>query len=195
MSIQLSVDATYVYWFLTDWEFDFGIIGISEYIEREEVFAWLVEDEAVSDGDPRGEAHVEEQERRAELGDESGQREVGKAPQETEDPLLEFTPTGLSKRWCFTKDDTDFYPSVPHGHLNHKTNAWPKLNPYTGRAFSAKNVESTTYRLQKREMIQLWNDSKFRQHALETIVWYKATFPYYNFHVKSPFRLPHWQRR
>ena len=59
----------------------------SEYIEREEVFAWLVEDEAVSDGDPRGEAHVEEHERSAELGDESGQREVGKTPQETENSL------------------------------------------------------------------------------------------------------------
>jgi hypothetical protein len=195
MPTQPSVEARYAYWFLTDWEFDFSLIGISEYIEREEVFAWLVDDEAINAADPRGEAQAEEQERRIEPRNESDQGEIGKTPPEAENPLLEFIPTGLSNRWCFTKDDPDFYPSVPHGHLNQKTNAWPKLNPYTGRAFSTKDIEATAYRLQKREMIQLWNDSKFRQHALETIVWYEATFPYYKFPVRNPCRLPHWRRR
>lgn len=199
--MSLVKDAARVFWFLTDWEFRVGIIGIADWVEREQVFEWLLDNEATQNADPRGAVGREREERRlpqeSPPEEESTQEPSGPAQghNEEENPPLQFIPAGLPHRWLFTKDDPDFYPSVPHGHLNNKTNSWPKLNPYTGRAFSSKDVEDSTYRLQKRDMIELWNDAKFRRHALETITWYRERFPYYRFPVRNPLKLPRWKRR
>lgn len=207
--MPLVQDAAYAYWFLTDLEFEIGVIGIADYVERREVFEWLMADSGPAAlRDPRGAPGHEQEERplpEAALPEapDRGPRDravgavVEGADQNEgdEDPFIEFIPGVLRSRWCFTKNDDDSYPSVPHGHLNVKTNAWPKLNPYTGRAFSAKDVENAALRLQKQEMIDLWNDRGFRTHALETIAWYKESHPYYEFPVRNPFKLPRWRRR
>jgi hypothetical protein len=59
-------------------------------------------------------------------------------------------------KWVFTAGDPDCYPSVPHEHFQKKTNSWPKLNPYTGRVFSAPHEEDKARRLTKEEMQILW---------------------------------------
>ena len=199
MQTELLEDAVYTYCFLTEWEFDVGIIGISEYEERADVLDWLINyPHRATSTDPRGEAETNEDssfpieplpEGNTGQGDNNQRR-----PDEEENPSRELIPIGLRQRWAFTKNDADCYPSVPHGHLNEKTNAWPKLNPYTGQAFSKKDSEDMYYRLKKQEMIILWNDDKFRLHALETIAWYSTINPCYRFPVSNPLRLPRKRR-
>jgi hypothetical protein len=202
--MPLVKDATCAYWFLTNLEFEIGIIGIADYVERQEVFRWLVADAGTAAlRDPRSAPGHDQEERPLPEAPDRGPRdwEVGAVVEGAnqnacnEDQFIQFIPRVLQHRWCFTKNDDDSYPSVPHGHFHDKTNAWPKLNPYTGRAFSAKNVENDALRLQKKEMINLWNDRGFRIHALETIAWYKESHPYYEFPVRNPFRLPRWSMR
>lgn len=189
-------DIGHIYWFLSRWEFEFGIIGIAELEERELVFQWIFhQSDGVTNSDPRALAQTEERTTREESSRNAstgGQSASGGAV-DADDLVLEFIPQGLKNIWVFTKDDADSYPSVPHGHLDSKTRSWPKLNPYTGRAFAAKDVEHQAYRLTQKEMFNLWNDRKFRKHALETIAWYQSQFPYYQFDVPNPRRLPRWR--
>ncbi|WP_408891526.1 hypothetical protein ACJ2CR_18885 [Myxococcus faecalis] len=210
---ELTEEGADTFWFLTNWEFDLGLIGLAEYEERYEVLQWLSKRDPNTGGgpsdDPRGdskgaadsprsEERVERSEEEAVRKEAAGagtQQPSAAAQQSDENPPLQLIPHGLRERWCFTKNDADSYPSVPHGHLNDKNNSWPKLNPYSGRAFAAKDSEDTKYRLQRWEMIRLWNSREFRRHALETIVWYQETYPYYEFPVPTPRRLPRWRRR
>jgi hypothetical protein len=202
--MPLVKEVAYVYWFLTDLEFEIGTIGIADYLERREVFGWLMADaDPAALRDPRGAPGHEQEERPPPEAAEREPRDravgaVGEGAGQNDgadEPFIEFIPGVLRNRWCFTKNDDDSYPSVPHGHLNAKTNPWPKLSPYTGRAFSAKDVENAALRLQKQEMIDLWNDRSFRTHALETIAWYRESHPYYVFPVRNPLRLPRWRRK
>lgn len=199
--MHLEEEAKIVFWFITDVEYSIGVASLADLHEREEVFEWLDPGAGGRRPDPRGQKHSADESQRPNEPDEpqappppessadsvSGDRE--------EDEPLQLLPLGLRNRWCFTKNDVDFYPSVPHGHLNDKTNPWPKLSPYTGRAYSAKDHEDTKLRLSRQEMITLWNNKQFRRHALETIAWYSETFPQYHFPVANPRRLPRWRRR
>lgn len=184
MSIQTMIT-------LSELSFNLGLIDISEYEERIEVAYWLsAEDSSLSD--PR------------EMNDEESALEktpdydypvsesvsiIDAGKTRDSDWQLELI---VLKKWYFTRSDPDPYPSVPHGHLNSATRPWPKLNPYTGRAFKAKHQEETSLRLSKREMRDIWRAETFRNYCRSHIVWYMETHPYFTFRVRHPMRLPLW---
>lgn len=110
------------------------------------------------------------------------------------DPLLHFITDkgGKIGRWKFHKTDSDFYPSIPHGHSlsNHKI----KLNVYSGHMYKNDTVKPVN-REHRRYIINLWNDEQFRELAREIIIYYMKTFRSYHWPVKSPLILPkrrHW---
>lgn len=103
------------------------------------------------------------------------------------DPVLHFITTSAGKisKWEFHKTDSDFFPSIPHGHaiINHKI----KLDAYRGYIFINNQLCD---RETRRFIIDLWNDNKFRDAARETIVYYMNNFPHYRWRVTNPLRLP-----
>ncbi len=108
------------------------------------------------------------------------------------DPLLHFisAKTGKISKWEFHKTDSDFFPSIPHGHaiINHKI----KLDAYRGYIY--KNNQQND-RETRQFIIDLWNDNKFRDAARETIIYYLNTYPHYNnWRVSNPFRIPRRRR-
>ena len=193
MSLNADVRDTYI--LFSELEFELGIINIVELEERSGVLRWLLETSGDLP-DPRGgdTDHLEDIEQKP---DTEQTKAGGSEPSDEETPPLHFIPRGLKKKWIFTIGDTDFYPSIPHGHLNDPKRSWPKLNPYTGRAFKGSNDEDLSLRLSRTEMCDLWNDQKFRIHALKTIAWYHQAFPSHRFPVPlgEIFDLPRWRRR
>ncbi len=103
------------------------------------------------------------------------------------DPLLHFISAiaGKISKWEFHKTDSDFFPSIPHGHaiINHKI----KLDAYRGYIY--KNNKQTD-RESRQFIIDLWNDNKFRDAARETVIYYMNTYPYFNWRVSNPLRMP-----
>ena len=105
-----------------------------------------------------------------------------------EPPLLHFCPTpniGMP-HWTFHKCDDDFFPSIPHGHLQGKSQ--PKLDSYNGRVYQKENE----IRQESRDkIIRLWNDEKFREFATQSIQYYLDKHPTYKgWRVEKPLRLP-----
>jgi hypothetical protein len=145
---------------LAEFNFEFGFIGIDEYVERCEVALWL-DDESGKRHDPRDSSGSEERRERGERGPSERASELpqkGDGDQSPEPDSLEF----LFQNWIFTKADPDPYPSTPHGHEGHRNKKWPKLNPYTGRAFKEKHQEDVSARLNKKQMKILWDDERVR---------------------------------
>lgn len=109
-------------------------------------------------------------------------------PDDDEPPILQLIPAasiGLSD-WVFHQADADYFPSIPHGHW--KGRAQPKLDPYTGWIYKDSNK---TRREQRRKIVALWNDQKFRQFASDAIDYYLGAYPYYGgWRVRNPRRLP-----
>ena len=105
------------------------------------------------------------------------------------DPLLHLITDkgGKIGRWEFHKTDSDFYPSIPHGHSlsNHKI----KLDTYSGYIYKNDTVKPIN-REYRRYIINLWNDAKFREAARETIIYYMDNFGDYRWPVKNPLLLP-----
>ena len=176
----------------------YGLIGFSELLERIQVAQWLYGDPSVSDPRiERAEGEVE----KAPTEEEPEQDAVPNAEQtmsssntggtaNDDPPVLPLVVLG--QNWYFTGSDPDFYPSVPHGHFQCATRKWPKLNPYTGRVFSAKRQEDTGMRLKRTEMRQIWQDHKFRDFCRSNVTWYLTEHPHYNFSVAHPLRFPRW---
>lgn len=192
---MLSDDAIAVYLFLSHWSYEAGLIRASELEDRFAILRALTEDDASNawefgdgtrDFEPGDEAVGEE--------GSCGDCDVLGLGGQTSD-LMQLIPRVLSTKWVFIKGDPDNYPSVPHGHYETKGKPWPKLDPYTGRAFKAKDQEEDRLRLTKKEMADLWNDRTFRSFCLEHIAWYYEAYPYYRFRVENPRRLPRWRRR
>lgn len=165
-----------------------GLIGIDEFNERVDVALWI------SDGDN---SHKDPRNNMSSGSDAIEQREIQPASEESE---VTFTPSGCNQddwmsflfasTWVFTKSDPDSYPSVPHGHYRNQNKEWPKLNPYTGRAFKEKHQEDKAERLSRKELKQLWSDEKFKTFCREMIVWYQEQYPHFEFHVANPLQLP-----
>jgi len=183
---------------LSDLSYQLGLIGIAEYKERREVAHWLSVD-GQEQPDPRHGRH-EELERPHEF-DEARENEgtpsqgsSGSANSTEEDPTDRWQRFLAFNKWMFTVGDRDCYPSVPHGHLHRKTNEWPKLNPYTGRVFSAVHAEDVACRLTKTEMKTLWNDSGFIEHCHKQVLWYSDFAPAYRFPNArfGKLRFPRW---
>lgn len=170
--------------YLAEWHLHLGLIGIDEFAERCKVAEWL----DASDGgiDPR-EPFSEEKREPEKNPEKKNDASDGTSTQSNNSPengIIHFVWSG----WYFTRQDPDPYPSTPHGHLNKQP--WPKLNPYTGRAFKQKHQEETRLRLNKREMIDLWGDLRFRDFCRSHILWYSETYPQHVFPVLHPFRFP-----
>jgi hypothetical protein len=183
---------------LSDLSYQLGLIGIAEYEERCGVAHWLSID-GQGQPDPRRNRH-EEQNRPHEPDEvrksEGARSESGPDSADSiEEPPDNRWPRFLTfNKWMFTVGDRDCYPSVPHGHLNRKTSEWPKLNPYTGRAFSAVHAEDVRNRLSKAEMKTLWNDDDFIEHCRKQVLWYSDFAPEYGFPAArfGKLRFPRW---
>ena len=178
---------------LADLHYECGLIGISEYSERQAVAHWLDDGERVS-ADPRSDAeggdfNADEPDKNEALN--SGQNGPRSSSNDDDDTLY-----FIWFSWVFTRQDEDSYPSTPHGHLLDPNRRWPKLNPYTGRVFKAKEQEDAQLRLGKKPMRLLWRDQRFREFCRSHIVWYMESHPYYDFPVRHPFRFPRpWRKR
>lgn len=180
---------------LSDMSLMAGLIGHFEYIERHEIADWL-EDSSGRVPDPR----LTSEENRDPLSEESteencsDERRPGASYERRTDdsPRLEEL---MLNQWMFTLGDPDCYPSVPHGHYKSKTRKWPKLNPYTGRVFSDVHKENISKRLRKKEMIEIWNDSKFIEHCRVQVLWYSDFAPNYGFPNAKRGKLvfPRWR--
>lgn len=174
---------------LTEVSFQLGIIGVSEYIERREIALWL-RDENGSMSDPRS-LHIQNEHQEIAEPDSAikpAEAERTRNGGEYEAPSWQHFL--FKKTWLFTRSDPDSYPSTPHGHLQRANRGWPKLNPYTGRAFKARHQEDSLLRLGKKEMRDLWEDETFRDFCRSYIVWYIETFPMHRFATRHPLRFP-----
>ena len=175
---------------LADFSFQLGLIDLSEYMGRIEVAHWLSE-KGSSTADPRAPqidedvAKIEDIERfeNSETVRRTGTDKIA------EPNWLELV---LLSKWYFTRSDPDSYPSTPHGHLNDANRPWPKLNPYTGRAFKAKHQEDTALRLSRSELRAIWRVSAFRDFCRSHILWYIEAHPQHSFKVQHPLRFPRW---
>lgn len=89
------------------------------------------------------------------------------------------------KNWVFHQYDSDFHPSIPHGHFQGKSQ--PNLDSYLGWVYQGSRQIN---RLSRDLIIDLWNDEKFRVFANISIDWYMREFPKYNWRVSNPLMLP-----
>lgn len=158
-----------------------GLIGCFEYIERHQIADWL-EDPGYRIPDPRATSHENHgslsEGSYEEHGSEKVKLNATGEPGTDVPPWLELL---MMNQWMFTIGDADCYPSVPHGHYKSKVREWPKLNPYTGRVFFDIHKEDSSKRLNKNDMITLWNDSRFIEHCRKQVHWYSNFAPGYEF--------------
>lgn len=127
---------------------------------------------------------------------------VGKEPQSENKPAesiiqeqkdsdgkiwLRFMPSGATglSRWVFHQQDDDYFPSVPHGHLNGCSQ--PKLDSYLGWIYKGS---MQICREPRRKIIALWNDKQFRKFATAAINYYHKKYPHYNWRVEKFLHLP-----
>jgi hypothetical protein len=179
---------------LSDLSYYLGLIGASEYEERLAIASWIAAE--VDDApDPRcdeydvGEKQLEDSPDF--LPPSNKAANINSKDPDDSDRWIAFCALNT---WIFTKGDRDCYPSVPHGHLHKKNQAWPKLNPYNGRAYSTCHQELVESRLTKLEMKKLWNDADFVAHCREQIIWYCTFAPSFNFPnaKRGILRFPRW---
>lgn len=178
---------------LAEIHYELGLIDYDEFNERVGIALWL------SDGldvDPRDGSegitesnNLDGSEREKNQDSVIAKIDSGKSNVENDESWLEFLCLGV---WVFTKSDQDPYPSIPHGHFKSQNKKWPKLNPYTGRVFKSKHQEDKSQRLEKKEMRDVWTDEKFKSFCREMIIWYREQFPYHEFSVSRPLRMPRW---
>ena len=177
---------------LAEIHYEFGFIGCDERNERISVALWLADETEDHMNDPRNDSEDDSiLNEKYEYNDSVIVKpdDGGASQQEKDDNSIEFLCLGL---WVFTKADPDSYPSVPHGHFKSKDRKWPKLNPYTGRVFKSKHQEDKNNRFTKKQMKIIWSDEKFKSFCREMIIWYQEQFPYYEFPVPRPLRMPRW---
>lgn len=177
---------------LAEIHYEFGTINHDEFNERVRVALWLADELDDSAIDPR--ASTEEDSVINENNNTNGSviaiiHDSNDTLDKNDENWIEFLCLGV---WVFTKSDLDSYPSIPHGHSRSQNKKWPKLNPYTGRVFVSKYQEDEKQRLSKIQMRNIWSDEKFKSFCREMIVWYQEKFPYYEFPVRRPLRMPRW---
>ena len=120
--------------------------------------------------------------------------------------VIYFIPGGLNERWVFTTGDPDPIPSVPHGHYQNQDNSEPKLNPYTGKAWNSDGSEVRKHRLNRQEMVYLWNDEAFREECRKNLEHFVSNTPRWGDYLPEDYlRFPrpwewdpalkaHWKR-
>lgn len=167
-----------------------GLIDLTEFEERLKVAGWLAS-EGSEVPDPREPKLPDAFEISAETTSVKSESTARDGPSSGFD-APDWLELVVLKKWYFTRSDPDPYPSTPHGHLQSASRAWPKLNPYTGRAFKAKYQEDRARRLSKSEMQVIWADQAFRDFCRSHIVWYMEEHPHHKFGVRHPLRFPWW---
>lgn len=180
---------------LSDMSLMAGLIGYFEYTERHEIADWL-EDSSGRISDPRVTSHENHEPLSEDSSDENrgdeGQSSATGEHKTGASPWLELL---MMNQWMFTLGDADCYPSVPHGHYKSKTREWPKLDPYTGRVFFDVHKEDASKRLSKKDMIKIWNNSKFIKHCREQVLWYSDFSSSYGFPNarRGKLAFPRWR--
>jgi len=162
---------------LAEVSFAVGLIDFSEFNERMKVARWLADDDPFT-VDPREPDRNEDDEPVTARSDSHWEGEpiqVASAQEGIASGQLELVVLG---RWLFTRSDPDPYPSTPHGHLHNANRPWPKLNPYTGRAFKAMHQEDSRLRLRRKEMRELWQSEAFCDFGRSYILWYMEAYPH-----------------
>lgn len=106
---------------------------------------------------------------------------------------LTMNPGVLGDKWKFHIGDVDFFPSVPHGHLN--SNEAIKLDSYLGFTYDTINNNNNLKRESKLFISSLWNNHKFREFALNSINHFISINFNFHWRVNNPRRLPKiWSR-
>ena len=184
---------------LASLHYELGFIDRSEFEERLQVAYWLCDNAEDCNVDPRGSYDEDTEPKKNRASEERDCSDlmivnINDDNSNTENEDEHWLHFLFLKKWIFTKSDPDSYPSIPHGHYKNQNKQWPKLNPYTGRVFSNKHKEDAKSRLDKDQLNMLWNDRKFRSFCRDMLVWYIEEYPYYEFSVLDPLRLPRRRR-
>ena len=173
---------------LAEHQLSLGLIDICEFNERLELAHWISHDIS-SEQDPR--ATPSDAEFVHQSGECAAEPIAATAGVRASAPgTSAWMELLLLGKWIFARSDPDPYPSLPHGHLQHGRRPWPKLNPYTGRVFSAKHREDVSLRLDNSRLRRIWADAAFRDFCRIQIVWYTEANPHFVFPVRHPLRLP-----
>ncbi len=164
--------------FLTELSFDYGLIDLFIYEERIAFIADL-QTEA---------SHVNEELNENFLTTDQKSSSLS-APPETQIIAFLTTQAGvLGSTWKFTLGDPDYFPSIPHGHLNQ--NEKIKLDSYLGYTYDTSNGNMKLKREDRAYIVKLWNDAKFRDFAVKQIHWFISQYPRYIWRVMYPTRIP-----
>ncbi|MBU6502693.1 MAG: hypothetical protein KGQ35_07495, partial [Burkholderiales bacterium] len=163
---------------LNDLSYAAGLIGLVELEERNQIASWVfsrdhsriherTDPRGVLDREPEEQVRIEEAEVFQPL--EKNGRVLGSSVNDPAAQEPASTQFLVLKRWYFTLGDADCSPSIPHGHENAKTQKWPKLNPYTGKVFTATHQEDAPRRLSRLDMQMLWRDDAFVDHCQQQV--------------------------
>ena len=113
----------------------------------------------------------------------------------TKDEMLHFITDQvgvLRHKWEFRKGDPDFFPSVPHGHLN--TRPLVKLDAYRGYTYDKAQAYKPLARENRDFIVGLWRDKKFQVFAYEALTHFATHNPAFDWwgqrRIRDPFRLP-----
>lgn len=209
--MYLDEAGAHVYLFTTDLALDWGLIGSGEYFTRLACLRSML--------DPAAELHGLVSERLAPVGEEfpQGWPDDGESGSSGVVPVLEIhyedghpreTPPDrkepqvlhvitdqagiLGVKWVFHQYDDDFFPSVPHGHLQSKPGV--KLDAYRGYTYDTGQGNASLTRERRDFIVGLWKDPKFRVFARKALDYFVARHPFFNWwdqrRILHPLRLP-----
>lgn len=197
----LNSDAAYTYLFLSDCSYNNNLILEEEYMERLLILKQLV-NPLHSDIlhtlqmkiDEFDGLQLDTEAVQYDVSAEFAQKQNNEVEGQKEDfqgddfdPSLHLISkrAGKISKWQFHKTDSDFFPSIPHGHaiINNKI----KLDVYRGHIYRNNILHD---RETREFIIDLWNDGDFRNAARQTIQYYLKTFPTYKWRVEHPLILP-----
>lgn len=100
----------------------------------------------------------------------------------------------LGEKWMFHQYDDDFFPSVPHGHLQPKPRI--KLDAYRGYAYDTSHGNTALQREDRDFIVGLWRSPKYRvfaRKALDYFILQHASFNWWEQRrILHPLRLPRY---
>lgn len=186
----ISEAGAYVYFFTSERDLDFGLIGLSEFLDRLSYLGSMA--------DPGSELSRHLAERLADFGleahpkswDSPDKEEKITLPRTVEGvhadttaatsretqpmppnlPPLSFLTSAagiLGAKWLFRKGDPDWFPSIPHGHLLRRDKI--KLDAYRGYTFDTRHANAPLKREPRAYVINLWNTEAFRIFAADAL--------------------------
>jgi hypothetical protein len=123
-------------------------------------------------------------------------RDPHETPSDRKEPLVLHLITDrtgiLGQKWVFHQYDDDFFPSVPHGHLQSKSGV--KLDAYRGYTYDTRQGNASLTRERRDFIVGLWKDPKFRVLARRALDYFTERYPFFNWwnqrRILHPSRLP-----